>query len=80
MSLYLDTRGEPTLSVGICGRCAMKRKLAFLVPDHNAPGLRVCSDTCADQKDPWRLPARRPESVTVQYPRPEEPLSPPPEE
>lgn len=75
MSLYLDTRGATVVSVAICDRCRMKRRLVDLVADANSPGLRVCPTTCADQYDPWRLPMRRVEDISVQYPRPEEPLA-----
>jgi hypothetical protein len=74
---YLDTRGQPTLTVGVCDRCHMKRPLAFLVSDRNSPGLRVCPDTCNDLYDPYRLPARRAENIAPRYPRPEEPLEEP---
>ena len=74
MPLYLNTLGRQTVAIGVCDRCKMKRPLDFLVSDPNAPGLRVCQDTCVDQFDPWRLPARSTENVTVHYPRPEEPI------
>lgn len=72
--LYLDTRSEPTYAIAICDRCKFKVPLARLISDPNSPGLRVCKDTCVDQLDPYRLPARRPEDITVQFPRPEEPI------
>jgi len=78
MSLYLDTRGQPVATIGICDRCRLKRPLSRLVADGNAPGLRVCGDKgkrgCRDELDPYRLPARRTEDISVQYPRPDEPL------
>jgi hypothetical protein len=52
----------------------MKRASTFLVPDPNAPGLRVCKDTCVDVYDPWRLPPRATEDITVRNIRPEVPL------
>ena len=75
MPLYLDTRGRSVLSIGICDRCKMKRPLDELQPDENSPGLRVCPG-CNDQLDPWRLPARQTENIAVQYPRPDEDLTP----
>lgn len=55
----------------------MKRMLVELGPDPNIPGLRVCKDRgCADNLDPWRLPARADDKIVLQYPRPEEPLEP----
>jgi hypothetical protein len=53
----------------------MKVSLTKLISDLNAPGLRVCEDTCADELDPYRLPPRATEDITLQYPRPEQPLS-----
>lgn len=75
MSLYLDTRGKSVVSIGVCDRCKMKRALVDLGPDRNSPGLRVCNQGCNDLYDPYRLPARRTENITVQYPRPDEELS-----
>lgn len=66
MSLYLGA--DP---VGVCDRCKMKRKLSFLTSDPNAPGLMVCSDTCVDKFDPYRLTARRSENITLKRPRPD---------
>lgn len=71
MSKWLDTRGNTTLSIAICDRSKMKRAYDFLVADINFPGLRVCQDTCADQKDPYRLPARQTEKISLRFPRPD---------
>lgn len=73
MPVFLDTRGNSTLGIGICGRCSRKMSLDDLYPDPNYPGLRVCSDDL-DQYDPYRLPARQPEVIALQYPRPDTPL------
>lgn len=75
MSLYLDTRGQASASIAICDRCKTKVPIGHLISDPNSPGLRVCHDTCADLYDPYRLPARQTEKITVRYPRPDEPLS-----
>lgn len=80
MSVYLNTTGLSTIAIAVCDRCKMKRPYVHLVSDPNAPGLRVCKDTCVDQLDPWRLPARQTENITLQYPRPDEPLTVPAEE
>ena len=77
MAKYLNTLGEKTLSIAICGRCQMKRKLSELVSDPNSPGLRVCTRGCVDDLDPWRLPARANDKIDTAYPRPEVPLSTP---
>jgi hypothetical protein len=62
-----------TCSIGVCDRCQMKMYLGDLRPDGDQPGLKVCSD-CSDQKDPYRLPPRRTEKLSVKYPRPDTPL------
>lgn len=74
MALFLDTRGKSSLAVGICGRCKMKRASVDLRPDGDRPGLIVCGEGCSDQLDPYKLPARRSENISVQYPRPDEDL------
>ena len=74
MPRFLNTRGNPTLGIGICGRCSQKFPLADLKPDPNAPGLMVC-DADRDQLDPYRLPARQVEDITLPFVRPDEPLT-----
>jgi hypothetical protein len=49
----------------------MKRAIVEAMPDPNVPGLKVCQQGCADNKDPYRLPARKTERITLQYPRPD---------
>ena len=71
MGMFLDTLGNASLSIFICDRCRMKRAMDEQMPDPNFPGLRVCQQNCADQKDPYRLPARKTERITLQYPRPD---------
>ena len=73
MSLYLDTHGFSSRSIAICDRCRLKLPYDALAPDKNAPGLRVCTP-CSDNLDPWRLPARMPENITLRYPRPDDGL------
>lgn len=72
MSLYLDTRGLVTAAVGVCDRCKRKYPLAYQQSDGQTPALKVCSRECADLNDPYRLPARQTENITLQYPRPDE--------
>lgn len=74
MSLYLNTSGQSSRAIAVCARCHMKVPLSSLIADANAPGLRVCP-SCSDNLDPWRLPARMSEDITLRYPRPDEPLS-----
>lgn len=71
MSLFLDTHGNATLSIAICDRCRMKRAYDDMSPDPNFPGLRVCSQGCKDNFDPYRLPARQTEKISIRFPRPD---------
>lgn len=71
MALYVNTEGQPTLGIGICDRCSRKFPLADLKPDRNNPGLRVC-DADNDEFDPYRLPARQAETITLPFTRPDE--------
>ena len=73
MSLYLNTAGQSSRAIASCDRCKMKVPYSKLIADRNAPGLRVCPE-CADNLDPWRLPARMAENITLRFPRPDEPL------
>jgi hypothetical protein len=74
MSIFLDTRGNSSLGVGICDRCRRKLPINNLQPDRNTPGLMVCDDGCNDDFDPWRLPARQSESLTLPHYRPDVPI------
>lgn len=71
MPRFLDTRGNASIAIFICDRCKMKRPIIEARPDPNFPGLKVCGQGCADEKDPYRLPARKTERITLQYPRPD---------
>jgi hypothetical protein len=71
MARFLDTIGNSTLSIFICDRCKMKRPYSDMRPDGNIPAIKVCSDSCSDEFDPYRLPARQPEKITIRFPRPD---------
>jgi len=71
MPRFLDTSGNAVIAIFICDRCKMKRPIIEAQPDPNFSGLKVCQQGCADQKDPYRLPARKTERITLQYPRPD---------
>jgi hypothetical protein len=74
MSRWLDTTGLTSIAVAVCDRCKMKRPIVEMSSDPNEPGVFVCGDTsegCLDEFDPWRLPAREPEDITLQHPRPD---------
>jgi hypothetical protein len=70
MSVYLDTRGNSVLSVAVCDRCNRKMAYVDLFPDPNFPGMRVCKEDL-DNFDPWRLPARQTENISLRFPRPD---------
>ena len=70
MPLFLDTRGQPTLGIGICARCSRKMPLAELHSDPNAPGLMVCVEDL-DQYDPYRLAPRATEDIALKWARPD---------
>jgi hypothetical protein len=70
MPLFIDTTGNPTLGLGICGRCSRKMPLHQLHDDPNMPGLKVC-EADRDDYDPYRLPARPPEDITLPFVRPD---------
>lgn len=71
---FLDTTGQPTLGIGLCARCSAKLPLAELHSDPNSPGLMVCKDDL-DVLDPYRLPARQTEEITLPFARPDTDLS-----
>jgi len=71
MPRFLNTTGNASIAIFICDRCKMKRAIIEAMPDPNFPGLKVCQQGCADQKDPYRLPARKTERINLQYPRPD---------
>ena len=69
MPKYLEPRLGSNTGIGLCARCQKKFFLTDLVKDPNN-SLWVCK---ADQDvyDPWRLPARKTEDITVPHPRPD---------
>ena len=73
MSVYLDTRGQSTLGIGLCARCSRKFPLNELYSDPNSPGLKVCQEDL-DVLDPYRLPPRPPDNLVLPFVRPDVPL------
>ena len=73
MPRFLNTRGNTTLAIGICGRCSIKMPLDKLLPDPNYPGLLVCEKD-RDEYDPYRLPARQPDNILLPFTRPDTPI------
>jgi hypothetical protein len=49
----------------------MKRAYSDMRADGNIPAIKVCSESCSDQFDPYRLPARQSEKITIRFPRPD---------
>lgn len=74
MAIFLDTTGNPTLGIGLCDRCSRKFPLHMLFSDPNSPGLRVCAAD-KDEFDPYRLPARQPEKITLPFVRMDAPTA-----
>jgi len=74
MSLFIDPTGRSTYGIGICARCSRKFSLEDLYSDPNTPGLKVCLDDL-DDYDPYRLPARRTENISLPFYRPDEDLT-----
>ena len=71
MPRFLDTTGNASLAIFVCDRCKMKRPHAVMRSDPNFPGLQVCNEGCADEFDPYRLPARKTERINIRFPRPD---------
>jgi len=70
MPRFLDTRGGSDIAIFICDRCKFKRPHSVARSDPNFPGLLVCDQGCADEKDPYRLAPRPTEKITIRFPRP----------
>ncbi len=60
-------------AIAVCQRCAKKVYYGDLVKDPNN-GAYYCPQ-CVDIYDPWRLPARRTEDISLNHPRPDTELS-----
>jgi hypothetical protein len=75
MPRFLDTLGNNSLSIFVCDRCKMKRAYSDQRPDGNIPGIKVCSDSCSDQFDPYRLAPRPTERISLRFPRPDVDIS-----
>ena len=72
MSLYLPVRAKGSAAIAVCYRCSRKFHMDQLVKDPNN-GMWVCTDD-QDVLDPWRLPARQAENISLDHPRPDVPL------
>jgi hypothetical protein len=74
MARYLPVRAKgASVAIAICTRCSFKVPYDSLKKDPNTKQM-IC-ESCVDLYDPWRKPARRPENITLQYPRPDSSVS-----
>jgi hypothetical protein len=74
MAGWDDPTGWPFYAVGLCDRCHQRFPLHELIEDGNLPGLRVCRKDW-DELDPYRLPARQTENITLPFVRPDVPIA-----
>ncbi len=69
MPLYLQPkRGGTNCSIAYCDRCRKKVYYDELEPDGDSPNLLVCKG-CSDLLDPYKLPRRRNENISLKHPR-----------
>ena len=74
MSLYLDVKNVGgSMAIAVCPRCSMKMYYGDMVQDPNTK-VYMHKD-CADKYDPWKLPARAAEDITLHHPRPDTDLT-----
>jgi len=70
MPIFINPRGRASYGIGLCARCSCKFPLEELHSDPNSPGLMVCARDL-DILDPYRLPARETEDITLPFYRPD---------
>lgn len=68
-NLYLPVSAKGSVAISVCPRCQKKMQYADLRQDPNNKQW-YCGE-CVDIYDPWRLPARRAEDISLQHPRPD---------
>jgi len=73
MGLFLPVKAKGSVAIAVCQRCNEKMYYADLKKDPNN-GMMVCED-CVDIYDPWRLPARQADQISLDHPRPDVKLS-----
>lgn len=75
MPKFLDPTGHGTYGLGLCARCGLKFFIDELYDDPNYPGLKVCQKhDDIDEYDPYRLPAREPDQINLEFVRPDTPI------
>lgn len=70
---FINPTGRPSYGIGLCARCSIKFPLDQLMDDPNYPGLKVCIKDI-DDYDPYRLPAREPDNIILDFQRPDTPI------
>jgi hypothetical protein len=73
MGLYLPISTKGHVAIAICPRCRKKIQYDDLVQDPNDK-QDYCAD-CVDEYDPYRLPARRTEDISLKNPSTDEELT-----
>ena len=68
-NLYLPVRTSGSAAIAVCYRCQRKVYYDELKQDPNNKQY-FCRD-CVDEFDPWRLPARQAEDISLSHPRPD---------
>lgn len=68
-NLFLPVNTHGPVAISVCPRCQKKVQYAALKKDPN--NLQWYCKDCVDELDPWRLPARRAEDISLQHPRPD---------
>ena len=73
MSTFLPHKAKGSCAIAVCDRCGEKVYYDDLISDGNSPGLKVSKNhpSCWDCKDPWRLPPRKTENISLRHPRPD---------
>jgi len=70
MSLFLPVNTKGSVAIAICLRCQKKVQYSDLTKDPNN-NQYYCGE-CVDIYDPYRLPARRTEDISLDHPRPDQ--------
>lgn len=70
MSLWEPINTGSNVAIAVCMRCHFKRQYTDLRQDPNNQNW-YCKYGCIDALDPWRLPPRRTEDISLQHARPD---------
>ena len=69
MSLFVPINSGPNVAIAECPRCHRHLQYVDLVQDPN--NLNWMCKLCRDDFDPWRLPPRRTEDISLAHARPD---------